>query len=57
MITYRANPSLRKKLVRAKLKPINTEPTTSPIPILSTTPQPQIEPNYPFNLFKTPRKF
>ena len=26
MIAYWANPSLRKKLVRAKLKPINTEP-------------------------------
>ena len=52
MIAYRANPSLRKKLVKAKLKPINKEPTTTPIPILSTTPQPQIEPNYLFNLFQ-----
>ena len=52
MIAYRANPSLRKKLVRAKLKPINTEPTTTPVPILSTSPQPQIDPNYPFNLFQ-----
>ena len=47
MIAYRANPSLRKK---AKLKPINTEPTTTRVP---TPPQPQIAPNYPFNLFQS----
>ena len=34
------------------LKPINTKSTTTPAPTLSTVPQPQIEPNYPFSLFQ-----
>ena len=52
MIAYRANPSLKKKLVRAKLKPLNIEPTATTQP---TSPpyQPQMEPNYPFNVFQS----
>ena len=53
VIAYRANPSL-KKLVRAKLKPLNqTETTTRPD--LNNTEQSNttiIEPNYPFDLFQ-----
>ena len=56
MIAYRANPSLKKKLVRAKLKPLQTlEPILTKTHTLKTSPQnhdgPPIEPNYPFNLF------
>ena len=49
IIAYRANPSLKKKLVRAKLKPLNNEKKNSrqTSPPLS---EPQIKPNHPFNL-------
>ena len=53
IIAYRANPSLKKKLVRAKLKPINNGTNTT---MLQTSPphcKPQTEPNYPFNLFQS----
>ena len=50
VIAYRANPSLKKKPVRAKLKPLNIEPTAT-TPLTPPPHQPQMEPNYPFNIF------
>ena len=53
MIVYRANPSLRNKLVRAKLKQIQTtKPNVTPSPTLPLKHNPHIQPNYPFNLFE-----
>ena len=57
---YKANPSLKKKLVRAKLKPLdqtNLNLTPNPSDTQDEN-QPIIEPNYPFNLFKhTPQNY
>ena len=67
VIACRANPSLKNKVVRAKLKPLQpTEPNTHPNLDRGATPESHeepyiepnheeshIEPNYPFNLFET----
>ena len=53
-ITYKANPSLKKKLVRARLKSLD-QTNLNPTPDLNNTQeesQPTIEPNYLFSLFK-----
>ena len=61
VIAYKANPSLKKKLVRAKLKPLdqttpnqNPNPTSTPNTNTNTQTEgnPPTEPDYPYNLFK-----
>ena len=53
VIAYKANSSLRKKLVRARLKPLD-QTNLNPMPDPNTQEESQltIEPEYPFNLFK-----
>ena len=54
VIAYKANPSLKKNLVRARLKPLDqTNPNLTPNTNGTHDENQQIiEPNFPFNLFK-----
>ena len=54
VIAYKANPSLKKKLVRAKLKPLDQTDLNPTLDLNNTQDESQlaIEPDYPFNLFK-----